>query len=123
MAVAIVRAHADVIVADGPVPPLRAARAATITVALVVVAAPRGARVRLHYRMRARFRFRPYPAAGGLISYGIDSLAARRQAAAYVAKIRRGANPADLRVEGVDKFELVINMKPAQALGLSVPKS
>jgi putative ABC transport system substrate-binding protein len=83
----------------------------------------RVATLSVQYRLPAMFRFRSYAEAGGLISYGVDSLAIRRRAAAYVAKILQGAKPADLPVERSDKFELVINMKTANALGLTMSRS
>ena len=75
----------------------------------------------LRYRLPAMFRFRPYAEAGGLMSFGVDSLAMRRLAASYVAKLLNGATPADLPIERADKFELVINAKTASVLGLAVP--
>ena len=74
-------------------------------------------------RLPAAYLLRDHVVAGGLLSYGYDSAANYRNAAKYVDKILKGAKPADLPVEQATKFDLVINLKTAKALGLTIPQS
>jgi putative tryptophan/tyrosine transport system substrate-binding protein len=74
------------------------------------------------HRLPAIYPFRFFPSAGGLFSYGIDQVEQWRPAARYVDRILRGEKPADLPVQAPSKFELVINLKTAKALGLDVPR-
>ena len=75
------------------------------------------------HRLPAGYQARFLVADGGLISYGADSLDQSRQAAGYIDRILKGEKPADLPVQSATKFELVINLKTAKALGLTVPPS
>jgi putative ABC transport system substrate-binding protein len=74
-----------------------------------------------HHRLPAIYPFAFHAREGGLIAYGIDQVDQWRSAATYVDRILRGAKPADLPVQQPTKYELVINLKTAKALGLDVP--
>lgn len=73
-------------------------------------------------RLPAAYHLRLFVDAGGLISYGTDIVDIWRRAAVFIDKILKGAKPADLPIEQPDKFELVINIKAAGALGLTIPQ-
>ena len=75
----------------------------------------------LRNRLPAVYPARSFVASGGLISYGPDSVDPHRRAAGYVDRILRGEKPADLPVQAPTKFELIINLKTAKALGLEIP--
>jgi putative ABC transport system substrate-binding protein len=74
-------------------------------------------------RLPTVYGYKEFVEAGGLMSYGTDRRQLYRRAAEYVDKILKGAKPADMPVEQPTKFELVINMKPAKELGLTIPPS
>ena len=73
------------------------------------------------HRLPAVYPYRYFVSGGGLISYGPDTIEQYRRAADYIDRIFKGEKPADLPVQAPTKYELVINLKTAKALGLSVP--
>jgi ABC-type uncharacterized transport system substrate-binding protein len=73
------------------------------------------------HRLPAVYPLRVFVASGGLVSNGGDPIDIFHRAASYVDRILKGANPGDLPVQAPSKFELVINLKTASALGLTVP--
>ena len=74
-----------------------------------------------NHKLPAIYQTREFAAVGGLMSYGIDRNGLFRQVATYVDKLLKGAKPANLPVEQPTKFQLVVNLKAAQALGLTIP--
>ena len=73
------------------------------------------------HRIPAIYPFRFFAIDGGLMSYGVDPIDQHPRAASYVDRILRGEKPSDLPVQGPPKFELIINLKTAKAIGLVVP--
>ena len=88
---------------------------------LTTINAPRITALAAKHRLPAIYLFRLFATNGGLISYGPDLADLFLRAGGYVDKILKGAKPSDLPVELPTKFELVINLKTANALGLTVP--
>jgi putative ABC transport system substrate-binding protein len=98
--------------------------------ALIVSSSPftnnnrkRIAELAAQHRLPSMFDGRAFVDAGGLVSYGPDTVEMSRRAAYYVDKILKGAKPADLPIEQPTKFELIVNLKTAKAIGLTIPQS
>ena len=118
-----VRGPADI---DGAFSDMTKARAGALTVlgsALFATERRRLVDLVTKSRLPAVYPWREFVDAGGLMSYGANFADLYRRAATYVDKILKGAKPADLPVEQPTKFELVINLKTAKALGLTIPPS
>jgi putative ABC transport system substrate-binding protein len=84
---------------------------------------PRIAEIALQERLPTAFPFKEAADAGGLMSYATNIIALQRRSATYVHRILNGTKPGELPVEQADQFELVINLKTAKALGLTIPQS
>jgi putative ABC transport system substrate-binding protein len=106
---AIGRAHVDALI--------------TFSDLLTYVYAARVAELAASARLPAMYAFREIPDAGGLMSYGPNIPDMWRQSADYVVRILRGTPPADMAIEQPSRFELVVNLKTAKALGITVPGS
>jgi putative tryptophan/tyrosine transport system substrate-binding protein len=81
------------------------------------------AELAIHYRLPTMFIFKTYVEVGGLLSYGADFVAMHRQAATHVAKILKGAKTADIPIEQPNRFELIVNLRTAKAIGIELPTS
>ena len=101
----------------------RAGAVLVLSTPLFIGGARRLADLALAHKLPSMFGPREHVEAGGLMSYSPDRADLYHRAAGYVDRILRGANPADLPVEQATKFELVINLKTAKALGLTIPPS
>jgi putative ABC transport system substrate-binding protein len=102
------------------------AQAEAVIVTTDTVGSPHDARLKellVHYRLPAVFHRREDAEAGGLMSFGVSIPAVASRAAIYVDRILKGARPSDLPIEHPAKFELVINLKTARVLGLTIPPS
>jgi putative ABC transport system substrate-binding protein len=97
--------------------------AVVLTDALFVREANSFVRLVAEQRLPVMYGLREYPLAGGLMSYGASFSDLFRRAGGYVDRILRGAHPSDLPIEQASRFELVINLKTAKALGLTIPPS
>jgi ABC-type uncharacterized transport system substrate-binding protein len=96
-----------------------------IPVASALIAVQRNFVISLanRHRLPNVYAFRYYPVNGGLASYGVDNIDLHKRAASYIDRILKGEKPANLPVQLADKFQLVINIKTAKALGLDIPVS
>ena len=90
---------------------------------LIRQAGPRVAEILSTHRIPGISQFRTFPDGGGLMSYGPDLIQLYRRTGPYISKILHGARPADLPIERPTKFELVVNLRAAKALGVTIPDS
>jgi putative ABC transport system substrate-binding protein len=101
----------------------RAGAVLVLTTPLYIAAANRIAELAIMHKLPSMFGAGQFVEEGGLMSFGPDRADLFRRGAVYVDKILKGAKPADLPVEQPTKFELVVNLKTAKALGLTIPHS
>ena len=94
----------------------------TVTSALLFIERKRIAELAIKHRLPTMYQGSAWVESGGLMSYSADDLAVYRRAATYVDKILKGTKPADLPIEQPTKFELVINLKTAKQIGLTIPQ-
>ena len=97
--------------------------AAMVVFADTILNRPRVANLTVEHRLPAISLFRMFPENGGLMSYGPDLNDSFRRGAFYIDKILKGIKPTDLPIQQPTKFDLVINLKPAKALGITIPNS
>ncbi len=76
-----------------------------------------------HHKLPSVYPYRYYAVDGGLVTYGPNTLDPIRRAAGYVDRVLKGENPADMPVQAPTKYELIINLKTAKTLGLTIPQS
>jgi putative tryptophan/tyrosine transport system substrate-binding protein len=81
------------------------------------------ARLAVSHKLPVVYPYRYYVMAGGLLSYGFDAVDVFKRASGYVDRLLKGENPGDLPVQAPTKFEMVVNLKAARALGLEVPST
>src|SRR5215470_6538536 len=117
------RAPADFAGAFSAMTKERAGGVIIITSSMFYAERTRIAKLAAESRVPTIYAVKEFAEAGGLMTYGIDIHESFRRAAGYVDKILKGAKPGDLPVEQLTKFELVINLKTAKALGLTIPQS
>src|SRR5262249_50708079 len=118
-----VRAPADIEIAFQTLAHERVSTVIVLADAMFLNERRRMAYLAIASRLRVVYGLREHVEAGGLMSYGVDLRENWRRVAAYVDKILRGAKPADLPIEHPTKFELVVNLKAAKAIGLTIPES
>jgi len=90
---------------------------------LYLASASRIAQLAIAHKLPSMFTSKEFAEAGGLLTYGPDRVDLFRRGATYVDKVLNGANPADLPVEQASRYQLVINLKTAKALGIAIPPS